>query len=206
MLAGPKGAGKTTLLTDALSARAPLLGPNVDHCFQATRLPGAGKEFRMPTAEIVKRKTWACNTHLEDLARRARPLSNLVVHLDIMDFCRFNARTFESILSAEENHMQMQRNPCAAIFARYRHAHLATLHTPYERCVDWYKTRAVQWQKPLSPNDERLYSGSAEGIAAFSAVCEAWRRFAAGLANVAAHARIAYDGETVSVGPVQPLH
>jgi hypothetical protein len=202
VLAGPKGAGKTTLLTDALSSKAPLFGASVDDCFQATRLPGAGKEFRMPAAEIVERRTWACNAHLAHLAQRTPPLTHLVVHLDIMDFCRFNARPFESLLDPGENYAEMLRNPAAAIFACYRQAHLATLSTPYERCADWYKARAIAWEKPLSPNDERLYSGAAQGRAAFAAVGEAWLMFAASLANVAAHWRIAYDSQTVSIAPL----
>lgn len=200
LLAGPKGAGKTSILTDALSTKTPLFGEGVDDCFQATRLPGAAMEFRMPASEIVQRKTWACNTHLVHLARRRPPLRHLVVHLDLMDFCRFNARSFESILDPEQNLAEMRQNPCAAIFVRYRRSHLATLLTPYERCAEWYKARAITWKKPLSPNDERLYSGSAEGRAAFAAVQEAWRRFVAALANVVAHRRIEYDGKAVTVG------
>ncbi len=201
VLAGPKGAGKTTLLSNALSAKAPLFGGSVDAYFQATQLPGAGKEFRMHTAEVVERKTWACNTHLADLARRIPPLAHLVVHLDIMDFCNFNARAFERILHVDENLAEMRRDPRAAIFARYRLVHLATLDTPYELCAAWYKARAVEWRKPLSLNDERLYSGDAEGVAAFDAVSAAWLAFTASLPNVAARWRIAYDGQTVSVGP-----
>lgn len=202
VLAGPKGAGKTTLLTDALSAKAPLFGQAVDHCFQATQLPGAGKEFRMPTAHVIERKTWACNSHLADLARLTPPLSHLVVHLDITDFCRFNVRPFESILDPGENCVAMEHNPDAAILARYGAVHLATLQTPHEKCAAWYNARAVAWGKPPSANDERLYSSSAEGEAAFAAVYDAWRLFAGKLRNVAAHSRIDYDGETVSVTPL----
>jgi hypothetical protein len=79
---------------DVSEATAPLFGSAVDHCFQSTQLPGAGKEFRMPTSEVIERRTWACNTHLATLAQRAAVLTHLVVHLDIMDFCRFNARPF----------------------------------------------------------------------------------------------------------------
>ena len=202
VLAGAKGAGKTTILTDALSSKAPLFGASVDDCFQATRLPGASKEFRMPAAEIVERRTWACNAHLAHLAQRTPPLTHLVVHLDIMDFCRFNARPFESLLDPGENYAEMLRNPAAAIFACYRQAHLATLSTPYERCAEWYKTRAIAWEKPLSANDQRLYSGADEGRTAFDAVREAWLMFTASLANVASHWRIAYDSQTVSVSPL----
>lgn len=201
VLAGPKGAGKTTLLTNALGVKAPLFGVSVDADFQATRPPGAGKEFRLPTEEVIERRTWACNTHLADLAERSPPLAHLVVHLDIMDFCRFNARTFESILDVGANHLEMRRNPGAAIFSCYRAAHVATLNTPYDRCANWYKSRAIAWGKPPSVNDERLYCGSAEGLAAFSAVCDAWLLFAAELGSLAAHWRIAYDGETVGVTP-----
>jgi hypothetical protein len=199
VLAGPKGAGKTTLLTNALSAKAPLFGPAADAVFQATQLPGAGKEFRMPTEQVLERRTWASDPHLVDIANRASPLPHLVVHLDLMDFCRFSARPFESILNAEANLMAMQRNPGAVVFERYRAAHLATLGTSYELCAVWYKSRAVEWGKSLSANDERLYSGTAEGRAAFSAIHEAWLRFAAALRNVAAHWHVGYDGETVTV-------
>ncbi len=201
VLAGPKGAGKTTLLTNALSTRAPLFGASADACFQATELPRAQKEFRLPTDEVLKRKTWACNTHLPTLAQRPAPTPSLVVHLDITDLCGFNARPFENIADATANLQAMQRNPGAAIFARYRAVHLATLTTPYECCAHWYKTRAIQWRKPPSANDNRLYSGGDEGRAAFSAVTEAWLSFAAALENVAAHSRIAYDGQTVRVEP-----
>lgn len=201
VLAGPKGAGKTTLLSDALTTKTALFGSAVNACFQATQCPNTDMEFRLPLAEVIQRKTWACNTHLAELARRTPPLANLVAHLDIMDFCRFNARPFESILDAGENLTEMQRNPCAAIFAAYRSTHLATLNTPYDRCAPWYNARAVTWRKAPSANDERLYADSDEGRAAFAAVSEAWLLFAASLGNVAAHWRIDYDGETVSVAP-----
>lgn len=202
VLAGPKSAGKTTLLANALHAAEPMFGPKVDACFQATLPPRAEKEFRLPTAEVIRRKTWACNTHLPTLAQRAAPLSSLVVHLDITDFCGFNARPFESTLDVAANLEAMQCNLCAAIFGRYQYVHLATLATPYECCARWYKARAMRWRKTPSANDERLYSGEEEGRAAFAAVAEAWRLFAAMLDNVAAHSRIAYDGETVRVEPL----
>jgi hypothetical protein len=201
VLAGPKGAGKSTLLTNALRDKAPLFGPEVDTEFQATLPPGVGKEFRLRTSEVIGRRTWASNPHLTGLAALEHPLVSLVAHVDIMDFCQFTARDYSSLLNRDENLSCMMRGAQAAIFPRYRRVHVATLDTPYQRCAVWFNERAVRWGKPPSPNDVRLYSGSAEGVAVFDAVRAAWLAFVGALPNLATHRRIAYDGETVVVAP-----
>jgi hypothetical protein len=199
VLAGPKGAGKSTLLTNALRDKAPLFGPDVDAEFQTTLPPGVGREFRLRTSEVIGRRTWASNTHLADLAALEHPLEGLVAHVDIMDFCQFRTRDYSTLLNADENLSCMICGPQAAIFPRYRRVHVATLNTPYPRCAAWFNERTVRWNKPPSPNDVRLYSGSAEGVAVFDAVRAAWLAFVAALPNLATHRRIAYDGETVQV-------
>ncbi len=199
VLAGPMGAGKTTLLTNARLDKAALFGPDADAVFQATALPRVEKEFRLPLAEVLSRKTWASDPHLRELAELSSPPDNLVVHLDLNDFCRFAVRPFAEVLITDENLRHMQENPNARIFERYRRVYVATLETPHAQCAAWYGERAQRWGKALRENDKLLYGVSEQGEAALASIRAAWLGFVGGLTNVVMHWRINYDGRTVDV-------
>lgn len=178
VLAGGKGTGKSTLLNHALDTRLPLFGAGSDAVFQAFSVPGTASEFALSPQEVLKRNTWASGPHLPYLAALAAPPQTLLVHLDLMNFCRLKRREWESLASADANLLHMTRSRQARIFGRYDTIVVNTLYAPWRTAAERFQDRSSRVGREAAPNELLLYDLDAPASeATYEAIYAAWSRF-----------------------------